>query len=152
MGARSYNLCGHWRNELATLEYNFKQLEEQCCPPEEAVAREKVWTPAATGDRAPPTVEHQRIALARPGTPLRIEARVTDPSGVQSVRLRYRHVTQFEEYQTLEMTPTNRPNEYAVTLPGDALSPKWDFMYFIEAIDKAGAGVMWPDFMKEAPY
>ncbi len=152
MGARAHNLCGDWRTELATLEYNFKQLEEQCCPPEEAVTREKVWTPATTGDRTPPTVEHERAKLARPGTPLRIEARVTDPSGVQSVRLRYRHVTQFEDYATVEMKPEGNAGVFAATVPGDFIEPRWDFMYFIETIDKAGNGANWPDLAREMPY
>ena len=42
--------------------------------------------------------------------------------------------------------------DFAATVPGAFLVPQWDFMYFIEATDKAGNGAMWPDFMKEAPY
>src|SRR5206468_6499089 len=87
-----------------------------------------------------------------PLQPLRIVARITAPSGVASVRLRYRHVTQFEDYQTLEMRPMDEPGRYVATVPGDFLVPQWDFMYFIEAIDKAGNGVMWPDMAKEMPY
>src|SRR5207244_2352377 len=107
---------------------------------------------APGADQSAPSVEHTRIVTAKPGEPLRILAKVTDPSGVQSVRLRFRRVTQFEEYQALEMTPSGQPNIYAATVPGDAISPTWDFMYFIETIDRAGNGAMWPDFTKEAPY
>ena len=119
MGARNYSLCGHWRDELAKLESNLKELESQCCPPEEAVAKEKVWQPAGTGDRAPPRVEHERIRTASPGQPLQIAARVTDPSGIQSVRVRYRHVTQFEEYESLEMKPAGEAGVYTATIRGD---------------------------------
>jgi hypothetical protein len=79
-------------------------------------------------------------------------ANVTDPSGVASVRLRYRHVTQFEDYETLDMQPAGESGIYAATVPGDFFDAQWDFMYFIEAIDKAGNGVMWPDLAKEMPY
>ena len=68
------------------------------------------------------------------------------------MRLRYRHVTQFEDYETLEMQPRGHPGQYAATVPGDFFVPQWDFMYFIEAIDKAGNGVTWPDLSREMPY
>ena len=44
------------------------------------------------------------------------------------------------------------PGEFAATVPGDFLVPQWDFMYFIEATDRAGHGTMWPDLAKEQPY
>jgi hypothetical protein len=77
---------------------------------------------------------------------------VQSPDGVSAVRLRYRHVTQYEDYATIEMTRTEAPGEYAATVPGDFLTPRWDFMYFIDATDKAGHGAQWPDLAKEAPY
>ena len=33
------------RAELKKLEASFKDLEDQCCPPDEAIMREKVWKP-----------------------------------------------------------------------------------------------------------
>ena len=50
------------------------------------------------------------------------------------------------------MQPTGRPDEFAATIPGEFLVPEWDAMYFIEAIDGAGHGTMWPDFRHEPPY
>jgi hypothetical protein len=149
MGARNHDLCGHWRDELKKLEIHLKELEEQCCPPDEAVLKEKVWSPQAG---APPLVAHERVRTARVGQPLRIVASVTAPSGVQSVRLRYRHVTQFEDYVALEMQPTGRSGEFAASVPGEFIVPQWDFMYFVEAIGRNGTGVQWPDLEKEMPY
>lgn len=34
-----------WREELTRLGYDVTDLEAQCCPPDEAMIREKVWTP-----------------------------------------------------------------------------------------------------------
>lgn len=152
MGARNFDLCGHWRDELKKLELNLKQLEEQCCPPDEAILKEAVWTPATDGDRTPPRVENARVATARSGEPLRITARVTDPAGVKSVRLRYRHVTQYEDYAALEMQPTNDVEVYAATVPGEFIVPRWDFMYFLETTDSRGNGANWPDLAEETPY
>ncbi len=152
MGARKFDLCGHWRNELANLEYDLKELEAQCCPPDEAVVKEKIWQPATTGDRTPPRVEHERARRAKPGQPLIITARVTDPSGVQSVRVRYRPVTQFEDYASLDLLPTSAAGVYSVSIPATAFSPLYDFMYYLEVIDAAGNGATWPDLAKETPY
>ena len=152
MGARNYSLCGHWRDELVRLEADLAKLEAQCGSPDHAAPGAGVWTPDKAGDRPPPLVEHERILSTPVGRPLRIVARATDPTGVKSLRLRYRHVTQFEDYRTLEMQPTGRPDEFAATIPGEFLVPEWDAMYFIEAIDGAGHGTMWPDFRHEPPY
>jgi hypothetical protein len=81
-----------------------------------------------------------------------VVARVTAPGGVASVTLRYRHVTQYEDYATLEMKPTGAPSEYAATVHGDFLVPEWDLMYLVEIIARDGHGAMWPDLAREQPY
>ena len=96
-------------------------------------------------------MEHQRTSFTPAAHPLTIVVRATSLSGIQSLRLRFRHVTQFEDYATLEMQPTGRPDEYTATIPGDFLETKWDVMYFIEAIDRVGSGSRWPDFTREPP-
>ena len=78
--------------------------------------------------------------------------RVESPSGVKSVRLRYRHLTQFEDYETLDMKPDPKTGLYAAVIPGAFVVPQWDLMYFVEAIDAAGSGRMYPDLEKETPY
>ena len=149
MGARG--LSGHWKDELGALETGLEELESQARTTGDVAAKAKTWSPAPPSTQAP-RVEHVRPATARPGEPLRLSARVNAPSGVASVNLRYRHVTQFEDYQTLAMTRAGDADEFTATVPGDFLVPEWDFMYFIEATDSAGQGVQWPDLAVEAPY
>lgn len=43
-----------WRVELKTLEFTCKELEDQCCPPDEATLKEKVWQPATDVGARPP--------------------------------------------------------------------------------------------------
>lgn len=152
MGACSKNLCGHWRDELATLEANLVKLEALTRSTKDDGSSERAWTPPASGDRTPPTIEQEPVVSAVIGKPLRIVARAVDSSGVRFVRLRYRHVTQYEDYATLDMQPTGRPDEYAATIPLDFIDPQWDLMYFIEGVDSEGNGTHWPDFEREAPY
>ena len=105
-----------------------------------------------TRDAAAPTVVHKPIAAAPAEKPLVITADVRDPSGVKWVRLRYRSVTQFEDYRTLPMTPGRREHTYFCTVPAEHVPARWDFMYLIEVMDKAGNSTIWPDLNKETPY
>ncbi len=104
-----------------------------------------------TRDSKPPAVVHEPIAVAPVGRPLKISATVRDASGVRWVRLRYRNVTQFEDYKTLDMQPVG-DGRYEVTVRGEELTAQWDFMYLIEAMDNAGNGRIWPDIETETPY
>jgi hypothetical protein len=40
----------------------------------------------------------------------------------------------------------------AAEIPAAEIDPKWDFMYFIEAMDAAGNGCIWPDLLERTPY
>ncbi len=153
MGACNYSLCGHWRDELAVLEKGVVQLEQQRAQADPGAPHAPalpLWIASARLPR--PRIDGDRVKGAPAGQPLRISARVSSSAGIAHVRLRYRPVTQFEDYATIEMQPSGKPGIYAATVPGDALSTRWDFMYFVEAIDKAGNGAMWPDLLKETPY
>jgi hypothetical protein len=41
---------------------------------------------------------------------------------------------------------------YVARVPGSFINPKWDLMYFVEAIDKHGNGRNYPDLDVESPY
>ena len=73
-------------------------------------------------------------------------------SDLKWVRLRYRHVTQYEDYQTAEMTLDTKTGNYSARIPAAFDNPKWDLMYFIEVVDRKGADRMFPDLEVETPY
>lgn len=146
MGARSRRLCGHWRDELVFLEEAFKKLRAKApkgTPLDIIIA-------APPDERKAPSLEHTPPETATPGKPLTITA--TASKSTKWIRLRYRNVTQFDDYQTLEMQPTSTPGEYEAVVPGDRLSENLDFMYFFEVMGANGKGAMSPDFEHEAPY
>ena len=68
------------------------------------------------------------------------------------VRLRYRHLTQFEDYKTVEMTMDPRTRKHTGTVPGSFIIPKWDLMFFVEAMPEQGVGRRIPDLEHEMPY
>jgi hypothetical protein len=106
---------------------------------------------AVTADNKAPQVRHGHITNAPAGEPLAISARVSDATGVKWVRLRYRSLTQFQDYKTLEMTATG-DDKYKTVVPAQDVDPKYDFMYLIEVMDRNGNGAIYPDMKKETPY
>ena len=105
-----------------------------------------------SNDEQPPTIHHDRIAHARADQPMSIKATVSDPSGVAWVRVRYRGVNQHQDYAIAEMLPTGEKDEYRAVIPAGRIDPKWDFMYYIEAMDAVGNSTIYPDMDRETPY
>jgi len=105
-----------------------------------------------TSDDQPPQVDIVRVQAPKPGKSMDVKAKVLDPSGVKWVRLRYRHVTQFEDYQSAQMQYDPQTGLWSATIPGEFVVPQWDLMYFIEAVDTQGNGRMFPDMDVEMPY
>jgi hypothetical protein len=155
LGVRGAGLCGHWKDELAALERGLSTLEQRRreFPP---AAPAKPAPPYASlvgdGDHQPPSVAHQPVATAHAGQSLAITAQVRDPSGVKWVRLRYRSVTQHEDYRALAMLPAGGEDRYLGEIPAEHIVPNWDLMYLIEVMDQAGDGAIHPDLNRETPY
>ena len=92
------------------------------------------------------------MTTAPVGKPLTITARVSDPSGIKWVRLRYRSVNQHQDHRTLPMLPTGERDQYRAVIPAEDIAPMWDLMYFIEAMDNKSNGRIHPDLNQETPY
>jgi hypothetical protein len=105
-----------------------------------------------TEDNTPPEVTHTPITTAAAGKPLTVTAQVQAHAGVRWVRVLYRSVNQFKDYQSLEMKPMGVPNEYQAVIPGEHVAAGWDFMYLIESMDNKGNGKIYPDLEKGTPY
>ncbi len=134
------------------LQYYIEALDAESFmerfPDEEAAGAIEV---TVSDDREAPDVTHDPVRNAKPREPLVVRAKVTDPSGVQSVRLRYRSVNQMHDYRSLPMVLTDN-GYYKATVPAHEVPSRYNFMYFIEVMDTQGNGAIWPDFEKRAPY
>jgi hypothetical protein len=153
MGARSRDLCGNWKDELASLESGLGKLKE-----ERKTVKAGAGVPSCpryasqTSDQEGPIVVHQPVMKAMAQEPLTIDAQVRAPSGVKWVQVLYRAVDQTKDYQTLAMTPTDGKGNYEAVIPAGSIDPRFDFMYFIQAMDRERNGRMFPDFNKQTPY
>src|SRR5262245_19186782 len=159
MGLPSSGLSGHWKDELVELKKGLKALQQEregfrpAAGQNNALVASFLSRKTAPGnDNEPPTLTLHPTPSAPAEKPLSVTVEARDPSGVKSVRLRYRSVNQYQDYRTLEMTPTGKRDQYHAVIPAEHVLPQWDLMYFIEAIDARGNGTIYPDLEKEAPY
>ncbi|MDX2429438.1 MAG: hypothetical protein QNK35_00805 [Bacteroides sp.] len=105
-----------------------------------------------SNDREAPLVDLERFASAKLNVDLKVSAHVKDSSGIQNVVLRYRRVSQFEDYESESMAYNASTGKYEARIPAQFFDGKYDLMYFIEAMDTKGNGRMYPDLEIETPY
>ena len=100
----------------------------------------------------PLSIHVHRVTSATPGKDLVITATVDGSPKLEWIRLRYRHLTQFEDYQSVKMDWDPKLKRFAAAIPGDFIVRQWDVMYFVEAVDQQGHGRKVPDSEEGMPY
>ena len=110
----------------------------------------KTFTARLTADTSPPIIAHQPITFAEPGRPITLRANVSDPDGVAVVRAYFRPLADNRPYECIELE--KRGDEYVGTIPGEIIVPEFEFIYFLEAVDEAGNGRFFPDWITATPY
>jgi hypothetical protein len=143
-GAHAVGFARHWKEERQLLARDFEQLQ--------AERRAAVAKNGAVHCALYPRDGTAKASLLPVAPGLEIAARVNAPEGVKWVRLRYRHLTQYEDYRTAEMPLDAKTGNYTARIPAAFDDPQWDLMYFIEVMDKKGGGRMFPDLEVETPY
>ena len=148
-GVHAVGFSRHWKEEYSLLVRDFERLLAERI---EAKGKEGSHHALFSGVSRPPNVKLLAPGVAEPERDFIVSARVDAPEGVKWIRLRYRHVTQFEDYQTAEMAFDSKTGVYVGRIPASFIQRKWDVMYFVEAVDNKRAGRMYPDLEVEAPY
>ncbi|MHC4399198.1 MAG: hypothetical protein ACYTG0_05940 [Planctomycetota bacterium] len=152
-GVHRVGFSWHWREELARLEDGYEKLKElpRRTRLDDATRNrllERIKPPAGP----PLSIHIERATSATPGQDLVITAVVDGSPKLEWIRLRYRHLTQFEDYQSLEMVWDPQLKRFAAAIPGDFIVPQWNVMYFVEALDQEGHGRKVPDLEEGMPY
>lgn len=149
-GVHQVGFSRHWEEEYGLLSKDLEQLMKER---ENASAKPGAPHHAPLATIAPaPKAKLASAGSARAGQDFVVTAQVNSSTGVKSVRLRYRHMTQTEDYQTAEMSPDGASGSYKGHIPGSFIDKKWDLMYFVETIGNNGGGRMYPDLETEQPY
>jgi hypothetical protein len=142
-GVRQVGFPRHWKEELAKLERGYEKL---------AAGREPASPAPSPSELQAPQVRLEPAGIAQPGQDFVINVRAVDAPEVRSMRLRYRHLTQFEDYQSAEMSADAKTRLFTGRIPGEFIVARWDLVYFVEVIGKQGGGRNYPDLETEAPY
>jgi hypothetical protein len=152
-GVHRVGFSQHWKEDLAKLEDGYKKLKE--LPRQtrlDAATRKDLLQRMKPPAGSPLSIHLERATSATPGQDLVITAAVDDSPQLDWIRLRYRHLTQFEDFQSVEMAWDPQLKRFRAAIPGDFIVPQWDVMYFVEAVDQQGRGRKAPDLEKEMPY
>jgi hypothetical protein len=151
-GAAARGFPRHWKDELARLEREFAQLqaERQSATPRADAQAARIPTRPAEGPV--PVVVLRPASPAVPGQDLVVRASVSSPAGVRWIHLRYRHLNQHEDYESVDMTRDAASGLYTARIPADFIDPHWDLMYYVEIVDANGTGRIYPDLDIETPY
>ncbi len=97
-----------------------------------------------------PVIQHEPVRSCEPGKPLHLSFAIRDTSPLSAARLHFRHLTQVEKYQVVDLVRTG--DRYEATIPGDFVTDSYDVMYYVEAVDRFGNGTFYPDPDRTAPY
>lgn len=152
-GVHRVGFSRHWKEELPKLEQGLDQL--RALPSRDALAvdvRNRILSCERNSVRSRASVELSRPDAATPGQDLKIQAIVKSRSPVASIRLRYRHLTQFEDYEAAPMAFDVAAGAYTAAIPGEFIVPEWDLIYFVDIIFKDGRGCCAPDLEGGMPY
>ncbi len=143
----------HWKDELPAMDREFADLLAERKGAEPTAGAHAI-VPPFHPDEQPPVVSimPSMVDEAIPGTDFTVRATVKAPEGVRWIRLRYRHVNQKEDYETLAMTQEENTGVYSANIPGTFITRQWDLMYYIEIVDGLGTGNIYPDLEQETPY
>ncbi len=151
-GARRFS--HHWKDEMKALDTEFDALQAERKAATARADAKPARIPARDASAQLPTLTfEQRIpAAAVPGQDYVVRVKVAASAGVKWIHLRYRHVNQKEDYQSVDMALDVGTGLYTGKIPAAFIDPHWDLMYFVEVVDSKGNGRMYPDLEVETPY
>jgi hypothetical protein len=121
-------------------------------PPDEADAEPWFRLQVVAPDRRPPRIDHARLPAAVPGEDVEVIATIDADGALARTVLHYRYVNQYQEWRRVAMRRSG--DTWSATIPGSYVVSDWDLMYYIEAVDDAGAGTMAPggEDLMQIPY
>ncbi|MDR2057373.1 MAG: hypothetical protein LBP83_03650 [Dysgonamonadaceae bacterium] len=150
------SLSGHWKDEWVLLNKGLEKLKEQRIyfTPDKPVKTSPRYICATDTDNSRYfTVVHTPIDTVEIGQPIVIKANIDAPAGVKWVRLLYRAVNQYKDFEMLPMITTDgKTHTFQTTIRAEQIDPQYDLMYLIEMMDRNNKGFIYPNFNKETPY
>ncbi len=145
----SHYHSGHWKDRLPEIDADIEDLDALIKKHHPLADRYKPF-PAEKLSEFPPNIDHEPIESVSVGEDLTIRAKVASRRPIKLVRLHFRPLDQTADWQHINMK-TLKGDQYEAIVSFDKVKPRWDFMYYIEALDDR-AGTLWPSWQEQQPY
>lgn len=150
-----FEQSGHWKDELALLEDDYKKMQMELDSVKAAGSSRPVPVfpvPEKGTNAGYFSINHKKIVSASLNQDIPVRVKISAPAGVKWVRLQYRAVDQYLDFETIPMKETSEKDVYEAVIPAKKIDPAFDVMYLIEMMDHKGHGFIYPDLNKETPY
>ena len=147
-------LSGHWRDELVSLNNGVEALKKQRAefkPDSQVKAAPEYKYAVDTGNSKYFKINHDPVKNIPAGQAVTVKIDVSATAGIKWVRLQYRDVNQYKDFEMLPMTSADGLT-FQATVPADKIDTRYNLMYLIEVMDNNGKGFIYPDLNKETPY
>jgi hypothetical protein len=140
---------GHWRDRLPAIDADVaamaKRLESLPAGANQSEhARAAVQEALGRPLRPSATYVHTPATSLVPGKPLEITVSVKETAEPVSARLWYRHVSQSERYQSVEMETNG--SAFKATIPADYTASKFPLQYYFALKQGSGKAWLYPGF------
>jgi hypothetical protein len=143
---------GHWQDRLAAIDADIAVMEQELAalapagatPPrvQAAIDRVLAWQP-----RLALECRHTPPAHLAVGRPLPLSLSVVRPASPSVVRLHYRHVSQAERYQAVDMAQDG--GVYQAAVPAEYVSSRLSLQYFFEVRTRTGQAALFPGLNRD---
>jgi hypothetical protein len=130
-----------------TLEYYFEANEGITGAYGGTLEHRLPYSVAVSADASRPAISHLPPPGTQRGETVSLSVEATDDSGIESVRVFFKRMPAYHDWLSVPMRRTSA-NSFQASVP---LTPE-GILYYFEAVDKAGNGANYPDFLKETPY
>ena len=141
---------GHWRDDLEVVERDLADVARLIAERDGVPASEAPPFPGGDAHPESPAINFEPPAHAKAGHELQLRLRPGGDQGLSGARCFYRIAHQAQPFAAAAMRADG--DDYAVTIPGDAVVAEWDLVVFFELCLAGGAATRWPDWRRTTPY
>ncbi len=144
-------LRGHWMDRLPAIDADIELMAKQASEVKGDVSPQRAQAPIQVilgrPKHASLACDHRPATRFRPGQPLDIRLSVEKGSKPVSARLYYRHVTQAERYESIEMKSSE--GHYGATIPAAYTDSPYPLEYYFKVKQGPESALLYPGFTAE---
>jgi hypothetical protein len=147
---------GQWIDRLPAIDDDIARMAQRAAPPgsgDDRLVSSAITAALGRPQRVTPPCTHARPLGFRPNVELPIEVKVIDAPAVTSVACYYRHLTQAERFEHVEMTASG--SIYRATIPAAYTDSPYPLQYYFVVKGRPTAAALFPGLgaeLRDQPY